>query len=268
MGTTPACGFAYYIVNQQEMILISSNPLSKPATMALWTLFRQPPGAQWSLSSLTSVSAVELTGATSGNTPDISAGLFTADGSGNATFGSDENSGGATTRRSSNGTYSINATGQKTGNVTLTGFSQFGSNGAEVYLYNTNQGYVLIKDANATSGVMEPQSGSPYSNVSISGNVIGGTAWPAAIGVTNSVTSLFADGGGRISATQYTSGSGGSGGPDNLNLTYQVDASGRAVVLQSGNPFGVLYVVGPDKFVLVPSGNAPALNVLFSGQPD
>ncbi len=268
MGTTPTCGFAYYIVNQQEMILISSNPLSKPANMALWTLFRQTPGAQWSLSSLTGVSAVELIGATSANAPDISAGLLTADGSGNATFGSDENSGGTTTRRSSNGTYSINATGQKTGNVTLTGFSQFGSNGGEIYLYNTNQGYALIKDTNVTSGVMEPQSGSPYSNASIGGNVIGGTAWPASTGVTNSVTSLFADGSGNISATQYTSGSSGPGGPNNLNLTYQVDASGRAVVLQNGNPFGVLYVVSADKFILVPSGNAPALNVLFSGQPE
>ncbi len=267
-GTTPSCGFAYYIVNRQEMILISSNPLSKPANMALWTLFRQPSAAHWGLTSLNGVSAVELTGATSANAADVSAGLFSANGAGTTTMNSDENSGGTTSRRSSNGTYSIDATGQKTGKVLLSGLSQFGSNGAEIYLYNTNQGYVLVKDANVTSGVMEPQAGSPYSNASISGNIVGGTVWPAATGVTNSATSLFADGAGNISAAQYTSGSGGPGGPNNLTLTYQIDTTGRTVVLQNGNPFGVLYVVGPDKFVLVPSGSAPALNVFFSGQPD
>ena len=92
--------------------------------------------------------------------------------------------------------------------------------------------------------------------------------WPAVNGVTDSATSLFADGAGNVAATQYTSGAGGPGGPNNLTLTYQVDATGRGVVLQNGNPFGVLFVVGPDKFVLVPDGDAPALNIFFSGQPD
>ena len=267
-GITPACGYAYYIVNQQEMILISSNPLSQPANMALWTLYRQPPGAHWGLSSLNGISAVELTGATLTNSPDISAGLFAADGTGNATFNSDENNGGTTSRRSSNGTYSIDATGQNTGDVVLGGFSQFGSAATQVYLYSANHGFMLVNDANVTSGVIEPQSGSPYSNTSISGNIIGGTVWPAATGVTNSATYLFADGTGNIAGTQYTSGAGGPGGPNNLTLTYQVDASGRTVVLQNGNPFGVLYVIGADKFVLLPAGNAPALNVFFAGQPE
>src|SRR5262249_4620002 len=114
-GTTPSCGFAYYIVNQQEMILIASNPLSKPANMALLTLYRQPAGGHWSLSSLSGPSIIELTGATSSNTSDVSAGVFRADGSGNATFNTDENIGGTTSRKSASGTYAIDGTGQKTG---------------------------------------------------------------------------------------------------------------------------------------------------------
>ena len=139
-GTTPTCGYAYYIVNQQEMILISSDPVTKPANMAVWSLFRQPSSAQWSVASLSGVSAVELTGATSAGAADVSAGLFIADGSGNAALNSDENNGGVTSRQSSSGTYSVDTTGQKTGKVTLRGFSQFGSNGAEVYLYSANRG--------------------------------------------------------------------------------------------------------------------------------
>jgi hypothetical protein len=89
----------------------------------------------------------------------------------------------------------------------------------------------------------------------------GGTSWPVLSGVTNSATALLADGSGHITATQYTSGPGGPGGPNNLTLSYQVDSTGRAVVQnQSGQEFGVLYVVGPAKFALLPVGSAPAAN--------
>lgn len=267
-GSTPTCGYAYYIFNQQEMILISSDAMSKPGFPAIWSFRRQPPVASWGNYALAGTAVAALTGARSAGAPDVTTGLFTADGAGHAAFASDENNAGTLTRQNSSGTYSFDTVGQKTGKTTLSGFTQFGAAGAEVYLYNQNSGYFLGTDAGASFGVIEPQSGSPYSNVSVSGNLVGSTAWPAASGVTNSVTSLFADGAGAIAATQNTSGPGGIGGPSNLNLTYQVDSTGRAVVLQNGSQYGILYVIGPNKFVLLPNENAPALNVFFAGQPD
>jgi uncharacterized repeat protein (TIGR03803 family) len=267
-GNTPTCGYAYYILNQQEMVLISIDAMSKPGFPAIWSFRRQPSVASWGNSALAGIAIAELTGARSTGSPDVTTGLFTADGNGHATFASDENNGGALTRQSSSGTYSFDSVGQKTGKATFSGFTQFGAGGAEVYVYNQNSGYVLGTDTGASFGVIEPQSGSPYSNLSVSGNMVGSTTWAASSGVTNSVTSLFADGGGTIAATQNTGGPGGIGGPNNLGLTYQVDSTGRAVVLQNGSQYGVLYVVGPNKFVLLPNGNAPALNVFFSGQPD
>jgi hypothetical protein len=38
--------------------------------------------------------------------------------------------------------------------------------------------------------------------------------------------------------------------------------------MQGANEFGVLYIVGPNKFVLVPAGNNQALGIYISGQPD
>jgi hypothetical protein len=85
--------------------------------------------------------------------------------------------------------------------------------------------------------------------------------------VTNSVTSLFANGIGSMSVTQFVSGPQGPEGPNNLTLTYNNVGSttGRSVVMQGANQYGVMYVVSPDKVVLLPAGNNPALNVYSSG---
>ena len=113
---------------------------------------------------------------------------------------------------------------------------------------------------------MEIQSGSPYNNASVDGNYAGGSIWPAISGVTNSVTSLFANGIGNITGTQYVSGPGGQGGPNALTLTYgNVDSTGRSVVMQGANQYGILYVVSPTKLVLLPVGTDPVLNVFSSG---
>jgi hypothetical protein len=266
VGTTFPCSYAYYVINRQEMVLISADPLSKPANMAIWLANRQT-ASSWGVSSINGGTAVELSAASSTSTADVSVGIFSANGSGHANLSSDENNGGALSHQTSSGTYSVDPTGRNTGKVTLNGFTQLAP-AAALYLYNMDAGYLLGSDAEVTAGVMEPQTGSPFSNRSVSGNVIGSTAWPTVSGVTNSVTSLFANGGGSIVGTQYTSGPSGPGGPANLALTYQIDSTGRAVVLRNGTQFGILYVVGPKKFVLLPNGNAPALNVFISGQPD
>ena len=93
------------------------------------------------------------------------------------------------------------------------GFAQFGTGGAIMYAYSginaAGQGYagsyIVGTDAKVTAGqLMEPQAGSPFSNVSVSGNYSGGTVNPVLSAVTNSVTSLFADGVGNVTGTQYT----------------------------------------------------------------
>jgi len=267
-----SCGFAYYIVNKEEMLIISGDPLSKPANLTLWTANRQRSnGTGWQLSNISGASAIELTALDpSLGKSDVTAGLFNADGAGNSTFNSDENDGGTLNQQqSSTGTYALSGNGNKTGRFTLTGFSQFGANGAILYLYNGNYGYVVGTDAKVTSGVMETQTGSPFSDGSFNGNYEGGTRWPAVSGATNSVAYLYANGIGNVAGSQFTSGPGGPSGPNSLTLTYQVDSTGRTVVMdQNQNIYGLLYVVSPTKVVMVPSGNDPALNVYIAGQPD
>jgi hypothetical protein len=98
------------------------------------------------------------------------------------------------------------------------------------------------------------------------GTYAGGTVLPVLSSVTNSVAIVLADGAGNMNGTQYTSGPAGPGGPNTLTLTYQVDSTGRALVYNSnGQEFGVLYVVGPTKFALLPTGSVPAENDFASG---
>ncbi len=271
-----ACNYAYYVVNRNELILISADPITNPdqsprANLTLWSAMRQPPTSAtgWSLSALKGTSVVELNAVdpNSGNPlADITAGLLTGDGSGGATFSSDENDGGTLNLlQSSPGTYAFGTTGSKTGRLDLSGFSQFGANGAVAYLFNSNTAFVVGADAKVTSGVLEPQTGTPFSNASVAGRYAGGSVSPVLSAVTNSVASLFADGAGNITGTQDTSGQGGPGQSD-LTLTYQVDATGRAIVQQGANQYGILYVVSPTKMVLLPvADSAPALNSFGSG---
>jgi hypothetical protein len=266
-GTFPVCGYAYYIVNQVQAILISTDPLSRPANMTLWSAYRLLSSAGWTLGALNQPDVAELTGR-DGQNPDVTAGLFTPDGMGNASFSGDENDAGTLSQQSSAGTYALGTNGNITGFFTLNGFSQPALSGASVFLYRNNTGYFVGSDPHVTSGVIEPQTGAPFTNGSLSGSLQGGSFMPATSNVTNSVTEMFADGVGDITATQYTAGPGGVGGPNQLTLAYSVDGSGRAVVNQNGNEFGVLYVIGPSKFVLLPAGNNPALSIFISGQPD
>jgi hypothetical protein len=273
-GQFNACGYAYYVVNKQEMIIISTDPLTRPANMTLWLAYRQRSfGTGWTNAQLLGPMIVDLTGKDTGNA-DVTAGILSAmpdQGDmtmGTGTFSSDENDNGTLTMQSTQGTYAVDPTsGNKTGRFTLS-FPQFGANGAIAYLYTGDFGYLMGTDPKGSTGSIQQQTGTSFGLASVIGALEGGTEWPAVSGVTNSVAWMFADGSGDIAAEQFTSGAGGPGGPNNLTLTYSVDATGRSIVMQNGTEVGVMYVIGPTKFVLLPTGGNPALSVFITGQPD
>jgi len=271
-GSSTTCHFAYYIVDHSEMIMISADPISKPANLTLWRGYRQSSSVGgWTLTALTGSSVVELNGVNpSGGVADLTAGFLVSNGSGSATLNTDENDGGTLNLlQSSQGTYAIDTEGQKTGRVTFAGFTtQFGTTPPVLYLFGSNLAFVVGTDAKATSGVLEPQSLTKTSKYDswVANVYAGGSISPVLTGVTNSVTDLIANGAGGITGTQNTSGPGGPTGPNNLSLKYNVDNTGRAVVLNSdGSRYGNLYVVSPTKFILLPVGTAPVLNIFASG---
>ena len=258
------CGYAYYVVNKQEMFLLSSNPLSKPANLTLWDAVRQSQSGGWNLGSLSGVDVLATSGVDpNGSAPDIFAGLLTARGNGSGILTIDENDGGTLRHQISVAAYSTNNAGQESGRFLLAGVNGT-STRRILYLYAPNSGFVVGTDSKIAVGTLQPQTGGPFSNASVSGTYAGGTIFPVLTSVTNSVAAVLADGAGHITGSQYTSGPAGPGGPNNLTLTYQIDSTGRAVVDQNGQEFGVLYVVSPTKLVLLPTGILLAANAFAS----
>jgi hypothetical protein len=265
-GAGPNCGYAYYVVNKQEVLLISSDPFSKPANLTLWDAVRQSQSGGWNLGSLSGVDVLELSGVDpNGAQPDLIAGLLTIRGNGSGLLTTDENDGGVLRHQLAVAAYSTNNVGQEAGRFLLSGVNASSARRV-LYLYSPNSGFLVGTDDEVALGDLQPQTGAPFSDGSVVGTYAGGTVLPVLSSVTNSVATALANGAGSINGMQYTSGPAGPGGPNTLTLTYQVDSTGRALVYSSnGEEFGVLYVVGPTKFALLPTGALPAANDFASG---
>jgi hypothetical protein len=114
-----------------------------------------------------------------------------------------------------------------------------------------NQGFIVGTDLAVTSGYLEPQSGAPFQNSSMTGPYAGGTINPATLSVINAAAWLSSDGSGNISGSENTSGPGGPG-TQQLAYTYSVDSTGRIVVQQNGSASAIMYVISPTKAVMLP----------------
>ena len=185
-------------------------------------------------------------------------GLLTTDGNGNGSASIDQNDGGTLTQLHSSGTYTVAANGR----VTLS--SSFGTNPPIFYLVDHNQAFVVGTDNFVTSGILDTQSPSQFTNASILGTYLGGTVAPALSSDTNAVSSAFADGNGDVNLSENTSGPSGPGSSQ-LAGTYQVDGTGRAELTLNGSPAGVIYIISSQKFIVLPSSTGPVLSTFARG---
>jgi hypothetical protein len=112
------------------------------------------------------------------------------------------------------------------GRTTLTGG---GGKNPVLYLIGPNQAFVVGTDKNVFSGMLVPQSGSDFTNASLSGIYLGGTQQPVSWSVDTEVDYVNAGGNGTATITYDDDGSGGptSGGG---SFTYAVSSNGRVVV--------------------------------------
>ncbi len=252
--------YAFYVVNSNQIMMVSTDPIGAPANLTVWSITRQH-SSSFSNSFLNGVGIVEFTGSDviDGNpVSEAEAGLLTTDGNGSGSASIDQNDGGMLTQLHSSGTYSVAANGR----VTLS--SSFGTNPPIFYLVDQNQAFVVGTDHFVISGILDAQSPSQFTDASVLGTYLGGTVAPALSSDTNAVTWGFADGNGNINLSEDTSGPSGPGSSQ-LAGTYQVDGTGRAELTLNGNPAGVIYVVSSQKFIVLPSSTGPVLSTFARG---
>jgi len=276
INSGPAQNFSYYLVSSTEMIQVSIDQISSTSPLTLTSVLKgSTAGASFTNLALRGVSVVQTNGVNpNGGSPEAIgvAGLFTGDGTtdgngfGNATLLFDQNTGGTLAQQQiAGGQYKVNPLN---GRVILNGF---GGTPPVLYVVNPNQAFLVGTDGNVTSGVLAPQAagttGVTLSNVSVLGAYVGGSVLPALPAVTNQVDWLFSDGNGNISVSQDSSGPGGPQ-TNQFAVTYQVDATGRALVESNpgGTLQGILFVVSPTKIVILSTDSNPVLSTFAIGK--
>ena len=241
--STGNTNFVFYVVSSSEMLMMAFDTETPPKILAGQVLQQS---SSFTDASLDGVSVIELQSlGDSASEPTVTAGLLTATGnSATYTFSADQNQGGTMNTQSDSGGYSVS-----NGRVTLT--SNVGGGTKVFYLVAKNQAFVIGTNLGMDFGVMEPQTGSNFTNASLSGNYLGGSQPPESASVSEEADYVNCNGDGTLSGT---SDKNSSGGPQSgaISATYQVSSNGRVVVSESGAPVVYMYIISPSQVVALP----------------
>jgi hypothetical protein len=239
LSPSATLSFAYSQVSPTELLVISGDMASATVPLVAGTALQQT--GTLSNASFTGANVLELTGSaiqTALFIPDITLGLLTSDGNGNLTATYDEFKGLLLAPQTYTATYAVDAATGRTP-ITASGTPPI------LYLVSNTKAFVVGTDASASSGLLEAQSGSPFTNASLKGNYLGGTIpWPD----LQVVSLAAADGAGNAQFTSDSSGSKGLQSNVKLTGTYSVGTNGRAVFTVSGDSTRrIFYVISPTK---------------------
>jgi hypothetical protein len=246
--------FVVYVVSASELLVMEDDVAGNP--LLTGQVLQQ--SGPFTDASLDGISVIELQSlGSSGTVPTATAGLFTTTGnSGTFTLNADQNQGGTTATLSETGTYSVASDGR----VTLAVNEQ--TIAPVLYMIAPNQAFVVGTDLGVTSGLIEPQSGSNFSNSSLTDTYLGGSFQPVDASVNEEVADLQANGAGAFTGTSEQNGSAGTS-TDSITESYAVSSDGRVVVSQSGSQVGILYLISDSQFVFLPASTSdvnPALS--------
>lgn len=272
-GTLSVAGgsvnFKVYVVSASELLMLSTDVQSTNG-LAVGTVLRTNQ-ASFTASSLNAPGILygSSLGYNGGASPvgRSAAGIFTPNGTGSFTFAGYHNSGGTIQADSASGTYSVASNGR------VTFFGTGGGSTPILYLVSPNQGFVLFTDPSLTnpkvdSGLLEPQTGAPFTNGSASGPYAFGTVWPTTTGVSDkSGVATFATP--NINGTQDKNSGGTLTVGQTFTATYSIDATGLGLIPSGCSVLGgtcknIFYIISPTKAVLLevdPTSTQPGLQI-------
>ncbi|MGA7684925.1 MAG: putative Ig domain-containing protein [Terriglobales bacterium] len=253
--------FVFYVVNTGEILMMGDDTSTNP--LIAGDVLEQTEGGTFTDLSLDGTS---ILGAQSvdnnGSSPvgDVIGGFLTTTGSGSYSISFDENDGGTAGTDTGSGTYSVSSNGR----VSLTG----GNHAPVIYLIGQNQGFIVGTDTGVTFGQFNPQTGSSFTNASISGTYTGGGDFPEDVNSGSEVNSVTGNAAGGLTGISLNDNGGGSGQYGTISATYTVSSDGRTIVSQGGNEVGIMYIMNSTSVLFIPAGgtngnNDPTLEWFF-----
>ncbi len=235
--------YSFYQVSPTEWLVISIDPATLNSPLVSGSVLRQT-GAPFSVASLPAQSVLQISGVQptsgGGTEPAVTLGLASSDGSGKVAYSFDQFAGALTTGGSLAVTYAVDAA---TGRAATTGATA----APILYIIDGNSAFYLGSDRSASSGVIEAQTGSPFTNASFAGSYLGGSLPLANTAALNENGIVAADGDGNLLFTTNRSSDLGLTLYDNVAGTYSVDGTGRVVVTAPDGLTRIFYVVSPSK---------------------
>jgi hypothetical protein len=262
LSTGGGQNFVLYMISASQFVVLASDTLdpSHPLQSGQFELQSADVSNNAALNGPAVLGLTSFDSATAA--PGAAVGLLTSDGNGNATQVLDVNSGGAyTPLQSSILTYSVSSNGR----VSISGPAP----PPVFYLSAANQGFVVGTDAVATFGTLEPQTGGPFSNASLSGTYTYGTEGTAVGSRLTAVGSATFDGMQNVQGTEDDSSPAGllaNNPTSNAQYLFSSSSSppGRGTLDTSNNVNpSVAYMVSPTKLIYFnPPATSPRLVIV------
>ncbi len=189
------------------------------------------------------------TGATSSSASiaEVSVGVYSFDGKGDATLASDTNNAGTVTSNSMTGEYSVAANGRAK-IITATGLGGCDDCQAPeviAYLSGSNQGFVLDLLSGIGTGEFVAQTQSSFSTASLNGAYSVGMSSPPVL-TTFSSGELLAASSGSLTETLDSTAPAALAPDVVVTYTEAVAANGRTLLKGSDGSTQVLYLISPE----------------------
>jgi hypothetical protein len=279
-GNSPqvTLNFVFYFVSSSDLFFVECDSNSTTSTCGTGLpanyqlageMILQQPTTVFNQTVLQGVSVASGTGVNSSGNASVYAGLLTApqcDGRTGVTLTADENNGGTVDMPSYAGTCTITLNGRAAFSLTGAGNPVPASRVAVGYLTGPGQGFLLGSDTAVTTGLLEQQSGGPFTNGSLEGGYTLSARFVAEKGVKNVLGQVTGDGIGDITGAVDEIDPTGATAPNLVKplaaaLT-GLTSNGRGIFTPTGTvPPGfpassVLYITSPGIFRLVSSDPA------------
>ena len=255
--------FAYYITRggggTQPIVYIQSTDTPDSVGHALLNgVMIKQVGSPYSNASLNGTVIFALTGDDTSH-PGLTntvVGLATSSGTGTFTAVLDQEADAAPlVNQAGSGTISIGANGMGTVQVTSPAVLVPTS----IVMVAPNEALMLEGNAttpghDAQTGILQPQSGGPFTPASLSGTLIFGSDEPALTGVSVDVGTIAITGTGVFTITEDSSDTSGLHPDQVITGTYTMTANGRGDITITGGGTAVIWMLGPNKAVVMPRG--------------